>query len=99
MLELNHTEALILMRLVKQGCLSKEQACAITARNNQPVMTGLRKKLRACGVALTTVYQFGWEICRKDRETIRELLTTLADKQIPGCLRRRASAKTRPRVG
>jgi hypothetical protein len=56
-LGLNHTEGQILMRLVTQGCLSREQICAIATRAHQPIkigsvnaiITGLRKKLRARG--------------------------------------------------
>jgi DNA-binding transcriptional ArsR family regulator len=82
-LELSHNEERILARLARQGCLSKEQACAITARNTQPIVTSLRKKLFARGVALLTSYKFGWELSQKDREKVRELLAAHSTKAKP----------------
>ena len=66
------------MRLITQGCLSKERACAITTQNNRPIITSLRKKLAAHGVALVTLYKFGGELPRKAREKVFALLARSA---------------------
>src|SRR5262249_45602336 len=82
-LGLNHTETQILARLVTQGCLSREQICAITSRAHQPIkigsvdalITGVRKKLRGHRVEIGTLNGFGFELRKADRAKVRELLT------------------------
>ena len=81
-LRLSHNEEQLLARLVRQGCLSREQVCGIAMRANRPVaigsvntmVAGLRRKLRAFGIELVGMSGFGWELRRENREKIRELL-------------------------
>jgi hypothetical protein len=72
-LELNHTEERILARLAQQGCLSTEQACVITG-SVQVHINNLRKKLSHYGIGVLTSYKFGWEMDRKSRAKVLQLL-------------------------
>src|SRR5262249_24062130 len=70
MLGSNHTECQIFMRLVTQGCLTKEQICAIVVRAHQPIKIGsvnalirlLRKKLTDQGIKIPPLHEFGCEL-------------------------------------
>jgi hypothetical protein len=73
-LRLTHTESRILTRLVAQGCLSREQAAAITG-SVQAHINNLRKKLINCGIAIVGITGFGWELRKADLEKARTLLT------------------------
>lgn len=81
-LGLNHTEGQIVMRLITQSCLSREQICAIASRAHQPIkigsvnalITGVRKKLRGHRVEISTLNGFGFELRKADRAKVRELL-------------------------
>jgi len=108
-LKLTRTEESILTRLAKQGCLAREQMCALVTRAHQPIkpcsagviVRGLRKKLAAHGVKIATAYKFGWTLCRGDCEKVRELLATqprptTTAKQIPDDGTEAAGAKSRP---
>jgi hypothetical protein len=85
-LNLNHNETQILKRLASQGCLAREQVCAIVTCGHRPVKISsvraivgtLRRKLAAHGVQLVSINGFGWELRRRDRELIRELLARSA---------------------
>jgi hypothetical protein len=72
-LELTSTEKQILVRLARQGCLSTEQACVITG-SVQVHINNLRKKLSHYGIEVLTSYKFGWEMDRKSRAKVLELL-------------------------
>jgi hypothetical protein len=81
-LGLNHTEERIIARLISQGCLSREQICALATRAHQSIKLGsvnaiinnLRKKLRACGIEVRTVFGFGFELHPRDRAKIVALI-------------------------
>jgi hypothetical protein len=81
-LKLNHTEELILARLTRQGCLSREQICAIATCGRRPVKTGsvgaivrgLRRKLAGHGIAIAGINGFGWELRQDDRKKILGLI-------------------------
>jgi hypothetical protein len=79
---LNPTEAQITMRLLAQGRVAREQVCGIEVRGHRSIKTGsvgaivgaLRKKLAGYGITIAGINGFGWEICRRDRERVLELL-------------------------
>jgi hypothetical protein len=81
-LGLNHTETQILARLITQGCLSREQICAIASRAHQPikigsvgaVVHGLRKKLAGHEITIASVSGFGFELRPRDRAKVLDLL-------------------------
>jgi hypothetical protein len=81
-LGLNHTEERIIARLISQGCLSREQICALTTRAHQSIklgsvgaiVHGLRKKLILYGIRLDVVRGFGFELRQKDRAKVLQLL-------------------------
>jgi hypothetical protein len=81
-LALNPTEAQIAMRLTTQGCVAREQICAIGTCGHRSVkagsvgaiVRGLRRKLAVYGIAIAGINGFGWELRQKDREKIIALI-------------------------
>jgi hypothetical protein len=81
-LGLNDTETQILLRLVTWDRLAREQVRAIATCGHRPVkigsvnaiVRGLRKKLEKHKIKIDAVNGFGWEVPRKARERVRELL-------------------------
>jgi hypothetical protein len=70
------------MRLVAWGQLAREQVCGIAVSGHRmikpssvnPIMVGLRKKLRTHEIVLTTIHGFGWSLPQKDRDWIVGLI-------------------------
>jgi hypothetical protein len=88
-LELTRTEELVLMRLTRQGCLSREQVCGIATSGHRSIklssvngiVGGLRRKLAKHKIELVTVNGFGFELHRRDRAKALELLATSTGKR------------------
>jgi DNA-binding response OmpR family regulator len=74
-LGLNDTETQILLRLMTWERIAREQICALATCGHQSIklssvngiVSGLRKKLSAHGVEITTNRDFGFELPRKAR--------------------------------
>jgi hypothetical protein len=80
-----------LLRLVTWDRLACEQICAIASRAHQPikigsvgaVVHGLRKKLAEHKIKIDAVNGFRFEVGKKDREKVRELLASATVEDPP----------------